>query len=120
VHDRRRVVDAGLIGVDEADDGDEARAGGSGGVEGAPAVLDEARAQEQVFRRVAGDRQLRKRDDVDAGLPGAGGEIGNQPDVTVEVADGGVELGEANAKYAHASVLSVQRALSTLARRDSA
>ena len=55
---------------------------------------DEARAQEQVLRRIAGDRELGEEDDVGARAPRLV-ETGEDPlAVPVEIADGRVDLGQ--------------------------
>jgi hypothetical protein len=67
-------------------------------------VVDEAGAHQEVFRRVAGNGQLWKSNDVGtllAGVPPPLEDLGN---VAIEVADGGVDLGEGDAKLSDAGV----------------
>ena len=62
--------------------------------EGPLVVLDEGWALDEILRRVAADAEFREDGDVGAGgvsLAGHGEDAGG---VAVEVADGGVELGE--------------------------
>ena len=59
-----------------------------------PRVGQEVRLQQQVLRRVAGDRQLREEDDLRAGGRGALQVVEDQPLVALEVADDGVDLRE--------------------------
>ena len=56
--------------------------------------VDEARPQEQVFRRVARDRKLGEEDDVGAGVTRLGHTRQDQLAVSVEIADGRVDLGQ--------------------------
>ena len=61
---------------------------------GAQIVIEEALAQEQVFRRVARNRELRKGDEVGAEVTGPPGVIEDLRGVAFEVANDGVYLGE--------------------------
>ena len=58
------------------------------------AALDEARAKQEVLRRVAGDRELGEEDDVCAGLLRLVEPREDPLAVPVEVADRRVDLGE--------------------------
>ncbi len=89
------VVDV-LLGVDEADDEGDAGAALDDDVEGVLVVADELGPQEEVFRRVAGDRQLGEGDEVDALGAGPLHAVEDLGDVAFEVADGDVDLGEAD------------------------
>ncbi len=85
--------------------------GGRGGdpVERLDVGGDEARLQEEVLRRVAGDRQLREGGDVGPGL--AGGAVrGEDPlDVAVEVADARVDLAGGDAEAGHGLTVPAHR-----------
>jgi hypothetical protein len=54
----------------------------------------EARPQQQVLRRVAGDGELRHEEQVGARPAGLADRVHDPLAIAVEVADGGVELGE--------------------------
>jgi hypothetical protein len=82
------------VAVDEADDAGDALEPLGDALEGAQVVFDEPGAHEEVFRRVPGDRQLGERDDIGAQLAGAVAVLEDLLDVAIEVADGGVDLGE--------------------------
>ena len=58
----------------------------------------EVRLQQQVLRRVAVDRQLREDDELGAGLPCARYLVADLGGVAVDVADGGIDLGERDAQ----------------------
>ena len=58
---------------------------------------DEARSQQQVFRRVAGDGELGKQDEIGALRPGGLEPLENQPAVAVQIADDRVDLDEGKA-----------------------
>ena len=102
VQDRGGVVGVGSE-VDEADHGGRVQA--AGGVldafEGGEILRDEGAAQQEVLRRVARDGQLGQHDEVAGGglRVADGGE--DAIHVAVEVSDGGVDLGESDAKAAH-------------------
>ena len=57
---------------------------------------DERGAEQEVLRRIAGDRELREDDELGAGVA----RLGDPPDdavaVAVEVADGRVDLGQSD------------------------
>ena len=57
---------------------------------------DEARAQQQVLGRVAGDGQLGKAEQVAARGLGLGHRLEDAGDVAGQVADDGVDLGQAH------------------------
>jgi hypothetical protein len=63
-------------------------------LEGAQVVLDEPRAHQQVFRRVAREGELWKGDEIGAKLAGTLSVVDDLSGVAIEVADGGVDLGE--------------------------
>jgi hypothetical protein len=93
VDDGGGVVEVDLA-VDEANDaGDAAQAFGDA-LQRFEVVVDETAAHEEIFRRVAGQRELRVGDDVGAELAGARAVVEDLGDVAFEVADGGVYLGE--------------------------
>ena len=60
---------------------------------------DERRAQQQVLRRVAGDRELREEDEVGAGVPRRGEPVEDAGPVAVEIADDAVDLGERESHF---------------------
>ena len=98
---RRGVVDV-AISSDISDHG-----GATTGVRGHlgqrfEIVGHESGLQHQIFRRVAGDRQLGERDDVASG--GLGRVVGRDDlgHIAVEIADGGIQLGEGDAQAGHA------------------
>ena len=66
--------------------------------------LQEARAQEEVLRRIAGDGELREEDEVGAARPGLLEPGEDAVAVAVEVADDRVDLGESET---HAPILAV-------------
>ena len=95
------VVDVD-VGIDEADDGgDAAQRLLNDALEGPQVIEDEAAAQQQVLGRVAGQRQLREGDEVGAEVAGAVGVLDDLVGVALEVADGGVDLGQRDAKAFH-------------------
>ena len=83
---------------------------GSGGeaIERGPVVGDEAGLEHEILRRVPGDRQLRKGDDVATCGVGRVVGIDQLGDVAVEVAHGRIELGERNANDGHVITLTTQ------------
>ena len=64
-------------------------------------LADELRPQEQVLRRIAGDGQLGEGDQVDAEGAGPLDAAQYLGDVALEIADGGVYLGQADAQNRH-------------------
>ncbi len=60
---------------------------------------DEPRAQQQVLRRVAGDRELREEDEVGAGIPRRGEPVEDPGPIAVEIADDAVDLGERESHF---------------------
>jgi hypothetical protein len=103
VQDRRRVVEV-AVALERAHHHGHA-AGVAGQVAGAvDAALDERGLEEQVLGRVAGDDHLRERQQVDAQPPGALDPGADPRDVAVEVAYGGVDLGETDAQESHGPV----------------
>ena len=93
VEDGGGVVEV-VIGVDEADGGGNAVDLGCDVLQRLEVVIDETGAHEQVFRRVAGERELGEGDDVGALVAGLGDVVEDLVGVTFEVADSGVDLGE--------------------------
>ena len=59
-----------------------------------PAACEEVRLQPQVLGRVAGDRLLGEHDQLRARLPSPADPVGDQLRVALDVAHGGVHLGE--------------------------
>ena len=95
---------AGVRGeVDEADDGGDVQAAGGllDAVERGQVLRHEGAAQDEVLGWVAGDGQLRQHDEVAGGRFGVADGGANAVGVAIEVADGGVDLGEGDAKAAH-------------------
>ncbi len=72
-------------------------------VERGQVVVDEGAAQDEVFGRVAGDGQLRERDDVGAEIAGAADPVDDLRGVAGQIADGGVDLRQGDAQRAHAA-----------------
>ena len=101
VDDRRRVVEV-VREVEAADDQRRQpdRVGGEC-EEVLLGFLDECRAQQLVLRRVAGDHQLRERDDVSAILIGTAGGGEDLLAVALEVPDGAVHLCQGDAQRLH-------------------
>src|SRR3972149_4456076 len=64
-------------------------------------IAHERGAQQKVLRRVSGDGQLREGDDVHPQLAGAAHVLENPGDVAIQVADGGVDLGQADTESTH-------------------
>ena len=87
--------------VDEADEGGAPTGGGGDPVERLEVVGDEARLQQQVLRRVAGDRQLGERHQVAAVGLGRLDRVDEALDVAVEIADHEVELRQGDAQAGH-------------------
>ena len=95
-HDRRRVV-AVAVPLREADHRDAGPHRGRDPVERLARRGREGGPQQQVLRRVAGDRELRDERDVGAGLGGVGEGRRDQRGVAVDVADDRVQLGQRDA-----------------------
>ena len=94
------VVDV-LAGLDEADDrGDPARRLDDA-VEGGEVAPDELLLEQQVFGRIAGRRQLGEGDKIGAGRLRPLDALDGLRGVAVEVADGGIDLGERHPKGVH-------------------
>ena len=88
-----RVVEV-AVEVGEADErGKPARVAGEL-AQGLRRGTDEARPQQQVLRRVAGDRQLGEEDEVSPGGARLVQALEDLFAVAVEIADGRVDLGE--------------------------
>jgi hypothetical protein len=97
---RRRVRDV-VPPVHEADDDGEADRGADDVVEGAQVALDERRLEEEVLRRVAGERQLGEGHQVDAEGAGARQRLEDAARVPLEVADRRVDLAEPDPEEPH-------------------
>src|SRR5581483_11809571 len=102
VHQPAVVDDGGgvvriVVIVDESDDGGDAPGGRDQLVKRGAVVLDKGAAQDEIFRRVAGDGQLRETDEVDAQLPRPLDLANDAGGVAGEVADGGIDLGQTDA-----------------------
>ena len=88
----RRVVEIAAVALGRADDRDAARSTCRELVERFGGLRDEGRAQQQVFRRIARDRELGEGNEVAPGRFG-GFVGGDQPrDVSFEIADDEVVL----------------------------
>ena len=72
----------------------DSRGLGGDRLEGLRRRADESGAEQQVLGRVAGDGELRKEDEVGAGLPGLPEALHDALAVAVQVADHGVDLRE--------------------------
>jgi hypothetical protein len=77
------------------EDGDSFELGGQG-VELGRAGGTEILAQQEVFRRVAAERQFRRQQQIGALRPGAFGKVEDARRVAGEIADRGVDLGNGN------------------------
>ena len=95
--DGERVVDV-VVALGEADQRDDAVGILGQPVDGGARVAQEVLLEQQVLRRVAGDRQLGERDELCAGLLGAGDAVADRGFVAGEIADGGVELAQGEAQ----------------------
>ena len=80
-------------------------------------LLAEGAAQDQVLGGVAGDGEFGEGDDGGAGLAGGGDAVADALAVAVDVADGGVELGEGDAAGAHGDRIATRVARSVLGGR---
>ena len=87
----------------EADEGDDLPDAASQLLDGAPVGLDEVPLQVEVLGRVAGQAELGEDDQLGALVAGADDPLGDLRGVAVDVADGGVDLGQG---YTQARVLS--------------
>ncbi len=97
---RRRVREVALR-LGESDDGGETTGAGRELLERLAAPGDERRAQQQVFGRVAGERQLGEGDEVAAGGVGPLVGVEHAVDVAVEIADDEVELRGGESEAGH-------------------
>ncbi len=96
-HDRERVVDV-LDALGRADERDDAL-GLARDVERRLARrLEEVLLEQQVLRRVAGDRELGEEHELGALVAGARDPLADLARVALEVADAGVDLGERDAQ----------------------
>ena len=94
------VVEVG-VEVDEADGGHHVLRNLPGElVQGPHVLLDKARAHQEVLGGVAGDGQLGEGDEVGARVDRPLQGVGHPLDVSPDVPDGGVDLGE---RYPHAT-----------------
>ena len=82
--------------VDKADHGGDVRGGPCDHAELREVVADECRLEDEVLGRIAGDRQLRKADDVGARGARLVHPADDQPRISGQVTDGWVDLGESN------------------------
>ena len=92
--DSRRVVGIAMLPIDEPDDGDEAEGVAGEFGNGIAGCLAEGAAQHQVFRWVARDRKFGERDQLAAIAPGFFDARLDERDVPIDIAHGGVDLGE--------------------------
>jgi hypothetical protein len=113
---RSRVVEV-AVGIDEAHHGGAVPGVRGDGRERVLVVGHEAGLQHQVFRRIAGDGQFGEGHDVAARSLGlvVGGL--DECHVAVEIADGGVDLGEGDAQAGHTPRLLGPHALPIRERR---
>ena len=91
--DRARVVEV-AVEVGEADERDEAARLARDLLQRLLGRADEARPQQQVLGRVGRDGELGQEHEVGLGAAGLGDRLQDALAVAVEVADGGVDLGE--------------------------
>ena len=71
------------------------------GLDGVARGFAKRTAEDQVFRRVAGHREFRQGDKVAGVVTGADDRLANPLDVAGDVADGGVDLTQANPDGPH-------------------
>ena len=86
---------------DEADDGHAVAGGRGDGFQRGDVVGDETRLEQEILRRVAGDRQFGQHADVGAGPAGRGDRVEGLVDVAVEIADDRIELGGGQPQVSH-------------------
>ena len=82
----------------EPDQGDDALDLGGDRVQALTDGCEEVAAQDEVLGRVAGDAELGQQDELRAALAGALDRLGDQAHVALDVAHGGVDLGERQAQ----------------------
>ena len=70
-------------------------------IEGAAIVCHELRLQQQILRRVAGDRQFREGNKIWLGLAGFTQPAGDSSHIAVQIPDGGIHLNHGNPKGTH-------------------
>jgi hypothetical protein len=80
------------------DESDDVRDAGGELPEGPRVCVEEVPLEQQVLGRVAGERQLRKHDDLGALAAGALDRVADLRRVAVDVADRRIELGERDAQ----------------------
>jgi hypothetical protein len=73
-------------------------------VERTAIVRNELRLQQEVFRRIPGDGQFGKRDQVRLGLPCFHHPVDDPARIAVEIPNGGIHLNHGNAKDAHPTI----------------
>ena len=107
VLDHGRGVVQTVVIIDEADDERKGspcacrRAAVHDALERGQVVANKRRPEQQVLRRIAGDSQLRERDNVAAGYGRPAGVVQYLGNVPVEIADDGIDLSEADSQCAH-------------------
>ena len=97
--DSSRVVAGTVVFFRIPDDHGNAVDAGSQVVESPVAGPVEIRAQQQVFRRIAAQRQLRRQQHMSAAGLGLGGALDDAFDVARQITDGGVELGNGDTQH---------------------
>ncbi len=94
------VVDALLVAPGRADDDARTAIGRLARqiLDRRDALRHESRLQHQVFRRIAGDEQFGEDDKVGLLPRGIGPRLARQPQITGDIADGGVQLRDRNSQ----------------------
>jgi len=91
--------------VDVADHGRDATALTGDVLEGLQVRLDERRLEQQIFRRISGEDQLRERHDVRLPRPRASHPVDDHPRVVLDRTHRRIDLGESDAHASHTRIL---------------
>ena len=104
MQNRGGVVNVVLL-VNKADDGGNAPRIIENPLQHEPIFRDELRLEQQIERRIAGNRQFRERDNIRAFLLRPLNPLDNFRRVAFQIADGGVHLRHGNAYLSHNALL---------------
>ena len=96
-HDRLRVMALAGNELGKADEHDGARDLCGEASEFLGAGVEKRRAQQQIFRRVPAQRELRRHDQIGAAAPRLGDRGEDARRISAQIADHAVELGDADA-----------------------
>ena len=108
-NDRRGIVAPPVMLFRMTDDQGDALDTAGQIVERPLAGAVEIRAQQQILRRVAAQRQFRRQQRLGAALPGLAGALDDALDIARQVTDGGIELGNGDAQHERSVVRLVFR-----------